>query len=605
MRPISSFFIASSVVAGLLAAPAVAQETPPPAPVIQNAATVHVSAAGLEAIGAGIAAVMPTELGVSGLSGEFDCDEDEPGVLEYDVEDLTINISTDNVSITPSTGRLDIALDMTLWSDEVQVTANGDCLFTLNEVCTFALAPTALNADVAILLQIQDGQLATQVDSFSFTHGNFGNPIGTGCILGDALETLNGYGIDLIGTVLDEVLDSQIGELETQLDDALGGLAQAVAFEGETEILAATLQYSLAAEELTIDAAGIEIGFEAQFGTDAYGPCVPHTGAYVPSAHDAPALTGVLPGTNAPYHVGITVSEDTLNQAFYAAWQAGVLCLSLAELAPIPLDTGTLLGQDIPEVLEEVWGDEPMVLDIRISADEPPLAIFEGGPRVFADLNVDIYGFELDRDARHWGHGMVADVPIDAFIEDGDLVIDVPFDLDTSLGISVTYNEWLPSAIPEQFAANLPGLIAAGASTQGFDLGGDGPLVPPFALPGFNGLTLTDLDVRVVGNEDDYLGVFGWIDPTVVSPFELGTIQLDGVGCGDTDGGGDIVLPGCEDEQGCAGGEGGCGGGEEGGCGGCGGDEEGGCGCSSTGRGAPRLLLLWCVPPLLLLRRRR
>lgn len=591
-----------SAIALIATVPAQAQETPPEAPVIQSAAEVHVSAAGLEALGQGIAAVMPTEIGVTGLEGEFDCDPEEPGVLDYEVEPLTVNISTDNVSITPSTGRLDINLDMTLWSDDVQLTATGDCLFTLNELCTFELAPTAINAEVVVLLQLDSGQLVTSVDSFAFTHGNFGNPIDTGCILGDALETLNGYGIDLIGGVLDDVLDSQLGELETQLDDALGGFAQVLALEGETAVLDAVLEYKLEASDLEIDATGLRIGFTSQFSTPAYGLCVPKTGAYVPSAHDAPPLTGVLPGTDAPYHVAITVSQDTVNQALFAAWQGGIFCLNLADLSPIPLDTGTLLGQDIPEVLDEVW-DEPFVLDIRVSADTPPVAIFGGGPRILADLDIDVYGDELARLTRHWGHGAVAEVPISADIQNGDLIVDIGFDLETSLGISVTYNEWLPGAIPEQFAANLPGLISAGLSTQGLDL--EAGLVPPFAMPGFNGLTLTDLDVRVVGEENDYLGIFGWIDPTQVSEFELGTIDLGGLGCGDTGGGGDIVIPGCEDGAGCSAEETGCGTTEDGGCAGCDGGEEGGCGCSTTSRAAPRLFLLFLVPPLLLARRRR
>ena len=115
--------------------------------------------------------------------------------------------------------------------------------------------------------------------------------------------------------------DSQLGELETQLDEALGGFAQALALQGEAEVLDAVLEYDLEATELTIDPAGVRIGFEAQFGTPAYGPCVPKTGAYVPSAHDPPGLTGVLPGTDAPYHVGVTISADTINEALYAAWQ--------------------------------------------------------------------------------------------------------------------------------------------------------------------------------------------------------------------------------------------------------------------------------------------
>jgi len=602
MRRIPAILAVCASSAVSLAAVAGAQ-TPPPSPVIDPALSAHVSAAGLQAIGEGIAAVMPTGIEITGLEGEFDCDEQEPGVLQYAVDPLTVNISTDDVSITPSEGRLDINLDMTLWSDEVSVTANGPCLFELNESCTFELAPTALNADIAVLLQLQDGELNAAVDSFSFTHGNFGNPIDTGCVLGDALETLGGYGIDLIGSVLDDVLDSQLGELETQLDDMLGGLAQSLALSDSLDILGSQLAYDVSASELTVDDTGVRLGFTAQFSTDAYGACVPQEGPFVPSAHDMPPLTGLIPDTNAPYHVAIVASEDMLNEALYVAWQGGVLCLALAELAPIPLDTSTLLGADIPDVVNAVW-PEPLVLDIRIGADVPPVAVFAGGPRIEADLNVDIYGDELDRLTRHWGHGMLADVPVDVDIDNGDLVVDIGFDLETSLGISVSYNEWLPSAIPEQFAANFPGLISAGLGTQGLDL--EAGLIEPFPMPGFNGLTLTDLDMRVIGDNEDYLGIYGWIDPTQVTAMQIGPIDLGGFGCGDTGGGGDVVIPGCEDGAGCGGADSGCGGGEEGGCGGCGGGEEGGCGGCSTSRSAtPRLLLLWMLPVLMATRRRR
>ena len=576
-------------------------QIPPPSPVIDPALAAHVSAAGLQAIGDGIAAVMPTGIEITGLEGEFDCDEEAPGVLEYAVAPLTVNISTDDVSITPSEGRLDINLDMTVWSDEVSVTAVGPCLFELDESCTFELAPTALNADIAVVLALENGELTAAVDSFSFTHGNFGNPIDTGCVLGDALETLGGYGIDLIGSVLDGVLDSQLGELETQLDEMLSGLTQSLALSDTLDILGAAMQYEIAASSLDVNDTGLNIGFTAHFATDAYGPCVPESAGFVPSAHDMPPMTGLIPGTSAPYHVAIVASEDLLNEAMHVAWQAGVLCLELGALSPIPLDTTTLLGQDIPDLVEEVW-PEPLVLDIRISADAPPIAVFAGGPRVEADLNVDVYGDELDRLTRHWGHGMLMEADVDMEIADGELVVDIGFDLETSLGISVSYNEWLPSAIPEQFAANLPGLISAGLSTQGFDL--EAGLVPPFPMPGFNGSTLTDLDMRIIGEESDYLGVYGWIDPTVVTAMEIGPIDLGGIGCGDTGGGGDIVIPGCEDGLGCGGTDGGCGG-TDGGCAGCGG-EEGGCGgCSTSRAGAPKALLVWMLPVLLASRRRR
>jgi hypothetical protein len=575
-------------------------DEPPPAPTLSPALAAHVSATGLQSLGDGIANVLPTQIAVTGLSGEVDCDENEPGTLIYEVEPIVVQISADDVSITPTDGRLDVHIGMTLWSDAVEITAQGPCVLQLDETCQFGLQPTPLNVDLGVELALQEGQITAQVADFTFTHGNFGNPVDTGCVLGDALETLQGYGVDLLGTILDGVLEGQIDELEAQLQSALDGFAQSVAIEQSLDVLGRSIDMSLEATTLEVSATGLLIGFDAQFGTAAYGPCVPHAGAYVPSAHDMPPLTGLMPGTTAPYHVALLVSSDLANEALYAVWQAGVLCLNLAELAPIALDTNTLLGTEIPELVEELW-PEPKVLDIQITADEPPRLELEGGPELRADLNVDVYGDELDRLARMWGHGLYARAGVDVYIEGGNLIVDVDFNLDTHLGVSVTYNDWLPTEVPEAMARRLPTLVSAGLGAAGLDL--DAGLVPPFALPGINGLTLSDLDLRVVGEESDWLGAFGWIDPTLVSPIEIGPIELSGVGCGDTSGGGEVTIPGCEEATGCGGEGGGCSG-EGGGCAGCGGEGGSGCGSCSTAHGAPRALL-WAVLPLLLLRRRR
>jgi len=577
----------------------------PPNPFpVDPAAIIHLSPTGLESLGTAISGVLPTEIAVTGLSGEFDCDEEEEGVLTYSADDIIIKLSTEAAEITPEDGTLNVALRMTIWSDPAAINVEGTCLFDMDEACTLALPPTWLDVDLGIDLVLEQGEINAQVDHLWFSHGEFGNPIETGCILGDALETLNGYGIDLLGEILDTVLDEQIAELEVQLEEAIGGLAGALTLADDLEVMGTTLSYELAATDLEVSNSGVTLVFESSFSTPAYGTCVPQAGPYLASSHDPPAITGLIPSTTVPYHMGIVVNEDLLNQALYAAWQGGLLCLRVADLVDLELTTDYLSLVE-EEAVAELW-PEPIPLDVRTVPNGPPVVDFGSGPGLTAELALDVYGDELDRATRLWSNGVYADAGVGLELEDGELIIDLDFDLESHLGITVAYNEFLPSSIPEGFASLIPDLVSAALDLDA--------LVPTIAIPAIYGITLSDLDMRAVGAEQDYLGVYAWIDPDAATPIEIGPIELSGVGCGDTGDGGEIVVPGCESEDGCLGEESGCGGeggcsGEDGGCGGCSGEEGGDCGSCGVGSRGWRLnawsVLSFLVPLLLISRRRR
>jgi len=584
-------------VGALCASPALAEEATPDAFTIDNAMVIHLSTGGLEALGDSIAGVLPIGIAATGLSGEVDCDEETEGVLTYSAEDLQINLFTETVAITPADGSLNVAMTMTLWSDPADITTAGSCVVELNETCTLALPPTWLDVDVGIDLVLEDGALSAQVDHLWFTHGNFGNPVGTGCVLGDALETMAGYGVDLIGTILDDVLEGQIAELETQLEEAIGGLAGALDLGGEIDILGTPLVYDIEAAGLDVSSTGVEIAFASTFSSPTYGSCVPQdSGPYLASAHDAPLITGLIPDTTVPYHLGITVNEDMLNQALYAVWQGGGLCLSLAELASLELTTDYLALVE-EDLVNELW-PEPQTLDVRVVPIGPPVIDFGDGPGLTAELAIDVYGTELDRDTRFWSNGLYADAGFGLDLEDGTLLIDLDFDLESHLGITVAYNEWLPSAIPEGFAGLLPDLVGAALDLEA--------LVPEFAIPAIYGITLADLDMRAVGAESDYLGVYAWVNPDDAVPIEIGPIELSGIGCGDTGDGGEISIPGCDTTDGGCGADSGCDS-ADGGCGGCT-DESSSCGSCSVQKGF-RLngcsVFSLLVPGLLISRRRR
>ncbi len=586
---------AAAIALGSVPSTSLGQDVPQEPVTIDPALSLHVSADGLDALGAAIGAIVPSGLRAVNLSGEIDCDEEEEGTLLYSAEDIQVHLSADTVEIAPSAGRLDLTLALTVWSDPAAIVATGTCVLELDENCTLELAPTNLDVEVGILLTLVDGAIDASVDGFTFTHGNFGNPIATGCVLGDALETMQGYGVDIIGDILDDVLDGQLEELETQLEEMLNGLAQAVAFNDTLEAMGATISYSLEASELDISASGLRLGFTAEFGALEYGPCVPQEGRYLPSSHDMPALTGLIPDSTTPYHIAIVVNEDTANQALHAVWQAGMLCIDVAELAGIDFTTA-FLEPAAPDVVPALWPD-PITLDVRTSAAEPPLAEFLDGPTIDAALLLNVFGPELDRTTRYWANGLFANVGLGLALQDGAIAIDIGFDIETHLGITVAYNEWIPRSVPEGFAGLIPTLVPD-------------TLIPgdlSFPIPSLFGLTLHSLDMRVVGAEGDYLGLYGWIDPTQVEAMVIDDIDLGGVGCGDTGEGGGITVPGCEGEEGgCLGGEeSGCSG-EEGGCSSC--SEGGSCedgSCSTAPRRVPAGGLILVLLPVLVLARRR
>jgi hypothetical protein len=597
----------SLCVFGLLTAGTAQAGGQPPEPLpLSPAVAIHVSPAGLQALGDSIEGIVPEGITATGLSGELVCDEETGDPLIYSADDITIRLSADDVSIIPSTDRLDIVMGLTIWSEDADITVEGPCVIELAEQCTLSLPPTPLDAELGIQIALEDGELITNVTGLQFTHGNFGNPIETGCLLGDALETMQGLGVDLLGTILDDVLDSQIGELEAQLDELVGGLTAALAFEDELDVGGfATLGYSLEASELEISNDGLVILMDAKFTTPEYGDCVPQGPAYVATSHDMPLLTGNLPGTDVPYHVAIHASEDLLNQALFALWQGGMFCIHLNEMEQVPaelLDTNVLVlaGLTDEETAAQYW-PEAVPLDLFIKGDEPPTVTLAGGPTLYGELALDVMGMEQDRLTRFWGNGVFLDGGFDMELDGQELLLDIQFDLETSIGWSVAYNEWLPPDFAEGFGPALIGLAGSFLDLE--------TLIPSsFILPQVFGLGVSDLDMRIVGDSEDWLGLYAWVDPSASQPMELGDIDLGGLGCGDTGDGGDISIPGCEDLSSGCGDSGleGCSS-EDGGCGGCG-DSSGGCGGCEAGHGyrvGGRTVFALLVPLLLIRRRQR
>ncbi len=117
----------------LTAATAQAGGQPPEPLPLSPAVALHISPAGLQALGDSIEGIVPEGITATGLSGELFCDEESTDPLIYSADDITIRISADEVSIVPSANRLDVVMGLTLWSEDADITVQGPCVIELDE----------------------------------------------------------------------------------------------------------------------------------------------------------------------------------------------------------------------------------------------------------------------------------------------------------------------------------------------------------------------------------------------------------------------------------------------------------------------------------------
>lgn len=149
------------------------------------------------------------------------------------------------------------------------------------------------------------------------------------------------------------------------------------------------------------------------------------------------------------------------------------------------------------------------------------------------DLGVDFYA-ELDgRTARIVGLDLDAQAGVDLNLDavTGNLAIALDLDPDNVVP-AIGYNELKPEAndsILEKFSGLFQTILDTLVGSLLDSLA--------FALPAFNGIGLTDLQVAGAGAQGDWLGMYAWIGEV--------TYGADGSGCGGDSGCGGGCSGGC------------------------------------------------------------
>jgi len=550
----------------LLSSEAVAG-TLPAGTMIEGGITVDVTEHGLDAVSGLASAFVPESIPIDpigdGYSGLFE--QCWLGGYEYEVSNLQISLEFTDIAITPNVGYLDIDLEI-----EVQINNISDPFYLYTELecigstCDGRVEPFTVNASTTMALDVSEGadglpSMNAAIGELSVEHGLSGDAVHLeDCAIGTILDILDFIGIDLIDILLpavDGALDDAIGdfgpEIETLIEDAF---SQAV-IDQEIELQGSILHIQAQPGDVLIRPEGIRLSMDAMADAGEPNACIAQydpggsfaTASSVPNLGEAPS--GIAPN----FALGALVSDDFGNQALYALWRSGLLCYTVDEDLGFPIDT-SVLGLLAGDAFDALFPDpKPMV--IQTKPRNAPYLDFAGDNDVgilVDDLGLDFVA-ELDhRKARVMGMALDVDAGVNLDFDGNTGNLAIGIDLDAgSFTSTVTDNEFVPNAtedIESSFSNVFNGLIGGILGDLLSDMA--------FALPGFEGIGLSDLEIAAAGENEDWMGAYAWVGPV---PYESTSCGAGGCGseggeaggCGETGEGGG----GCDDvTAGCSGG---------------------------------------------------
>lgn len=552
----------------LLALPSTALAEHPAGAVIEDAATIDVSPDGFNAITGILPDLIPTDIDIPEVS------ESDPGALgqcwlggyEFSLTNAWVDIGINNAELVPRPGRLDLLVDLNVQvndpTDKFRLYVEAECI---GDACYGYVQP--FNAQVTTTLGLDvvtgaDGKptIDATVGQLSLDYDLSGTDIQIDdCFIGTIEDVLNFFGLsifDLILSVASGFIDDTVSdfgpEIEALLEDALG----AAVIDQEVDLDGVVMDLGLYPAEIDIDDPGVRIWMDGYTAVDGAADCVAEydPGASLATPTDPPDLADVA-ALSPGYHAGLHLSDDFGNQALYSLWRGGLLCQTVdEELTGFPLDT-SILGLMAGDAFDDLFPEsEPLIIQTRPMA--PPTLVFDSENDVgidVHDLGLDFYAGLDGREALVVGMDLATPAGIDLVFDDatGELAVGVALEA-ADLDVTVIQNEFKPgteSEIESNFAGVFDTLVGPILDGLVSDLS--------FALPGFSGLGLTELDLQGVGDEGDWLGGYA----------HVGAVSYESAGCGDE-----------------------------------GSDCSGGCG--TTGRGGGRLALFTLPLALVLLRRR-
>ena len=492
---------------------------------VPEAIDLQVGPEGLDVLSAVAPSLLPTDaLAIDDTFGQTGAPQFCLG-YSYGLENISADFEVVDLALIPEADALvlDAELLVSLNDAANNFTLTLDAICLIDEVCEGWIDPFTLNVTAPITLEAVGSPgartLQATVGELDLSQTLSANELNTGCTLDDIEQVLNAFGLSLF-----DLLIGLFGEtIGTSIEDALNEALVAVALSGETSLGEGTLTYAIEPAEVIHSTFGLEIVLaglldapQAECVADDDPGSSRSTGAGLPNPADNPA------GTQLAVHA----HGDLIQQALYAAWRGGALCLEVGgdddglDLGGLALDT-SLLGLIGGEELGALYPEpKPVVLEVRPHA--PPEASFAGPTDVTAELRELelVFLAELDgRMARGLGVEVDADIAVDLLFDDvgGTLGVDVgvnPDDISARLA-----GDAMVAGIADRIESDFPGVMATLLDSLLPSLVGDALAFP---LPTFEGLGLVGLEVGPSGG-GDWLGLFAELGtPTYADPAATG-----------------------------------------------------------------------------------
>ncbi len=526
---------------------------------IDDALAVQVSPEGLDAVAELVPALVPTDaLAIDDMEQSIGV----PAICvggSYELSNIQADIQFNEVYIRPVANAIELDLDLTVALNDAAnpFTMLIDAICVIDENCSGHIDPFNLFVTVPIDFSVEGAVgsriLVAEIGNLDMAHDLDASKLQTDCVLNDIEEVMNLFGLSVFDLILN-LFGDQITEL---LDETLTEALAATNIEGELDLLGAVLGYHLEPSGVIESPIGLQISMASQFQANQ-AECVADDdpGSSWATLSPIPHPMDNLPGSHAAVHV----SSDLVNQALYAAWRGGGLCMDIGgeeggiDLGGLALDTSliALVGGDGFNTLFP----EPKPIEILLRPHAAPTGVMDGPSDVDLALNELelIFLGELDgRIARAVGATVNAQIGVNVPFDGatGEVAVDLQVD-PGAITASLSGDAMVPG-VEDKIRDDFPGVMATLLDQMLPSLVGDSLA---FTLPTMSGFGLLALDVEASGPASDWLGAYA----------ELGD------------------APYADPNAGC-------------GCGGSSSTSTGDCGCASGGgpAGAPVVWLLLAV----------
>jgi hypothetical protein len=527
----------------LISVPALAQDSWPAGALIEEAVSIQVTDDGLDGLGALIPGLIPGDIPIDDVGDKYD---DWTCLLgyEYSLKGAWVEITFKDVDLVPDYGVLTLkgAFDVQIndpW-DRFDLYIELACL---GDTCHGYVSPFEVNFEADIALEVVndaggnaslDATIGQFVIDYQLTESDINLE---DCAIGDLEDILNLFGISIYTLILDALapeLESAVNDLGPELEATIEEVFNDLTIAEEIEVGDAVVDLLLQPHDLILTPDGLDLIMEGSMSARTVDPCIaewdpgssPRTSTPVPSISELPSSA----------HMGMLASDDFTNQALYALWQGGLLCIEIGTADEELINT-SLLTLLAGEAFDGITEDSaPMTIATRPMV---PLKAVLDGPHAIdvaiEELGLDFYAEVDDRMGRVLGLDLdiLAGVDLPFNGTTGEMLIELALGAE-NMDATVSANEisnWsddeLEAVVGGAFQIVLESFL--------------GPLIGEnlsFALPAIEGLGLTDLTVEAAGSENDWLAMIA----------EVGLVSYG------------ADSSGCDEDGGCSGGgcEGGC-----------------------------------------------